>query len=281
MTDIFQLAEDHFHAVAQPVNTTPYGEWEEPYQVMRSLMGSFSSVKDLIHCVQDWRVLPFGHRMGADPKQIADCLRVFRKEFPGKNFLKISDEPNSRPDTIQNIAGNYFSNMHLWHGWSWLAIQSRAKDVKDILEVGGGYGAFARLWLKYSKVDRYVIVDTPETLYFAEIYLRDYFGDKVGYFVDHDPGAQVLLIPVDRHEQYTRPSDIVINIGSLQEMTPDWVNHYMQWLDVYNTRYFYSLNYDAQPISNEWVPVFLQRDPSVISMTCKDSFLAALYEKNQ
>jgi hypothetical protein len=32
-------------------------------------------------------------------------------------------------------------------------------------------------------------------------------------------------------------------------MTDEWIDFYMQWLSSYDTRYFYSLNYAAQPIS--------------------------------
>lgn len=226
-------------------------------------------------------MLPYGHRTSVCEKQIENCLEYLRNEFPHSNFLETSDEPLSLPNSVKKINGNYFSNMHLWHGWSWLAIQNKTRNVRRFLEVGGGYGALARLWLKYSKVDRYVIVDVPETLFFAEVYLRHLFGDDVGYFVDSDPGTKVLLIPADRHEAYTKPSDIVINIGSLQEMPQEWVDHYMKWLDVYDTNYFYSLNYGEQPLSDKWVPVFIQRDPPVIRQTCNDSFLAALYEKKQ
>lgn len=279
--DIFKLAEEHFNEVTEPVSSIPpYGTcWEGPYQTMRSLMGRFASVKDLVHCVQDWRVLPFGHREPANPAQIDECLRIFKEEFPNFNFLDTSDEPLSVPHTVKEINGNYFSNMHLWHGWSWLTILNNTKNVKNILEIGGGYGALARLWLKYSDINRYVIVDVPETLFFAEVYLRHSFGSDVGYYIDQDPGTKVVLIPVDRHSSYSKSSDVVINIGSLQEMPNIWVEHYMKYLDTYDARYFYSLNYTTQPVSAKWNLILMKRDPAVIKLTCNDSFLAALYEK--
>jgi hypothetical protein len=35
----------------------------------------------------------------------------------------------------------------------------------------------------------------------------------------------------------------------MQEMTDEWIDFYMAWLSHYDARFFYSLNYAAQPIS--------------------------------
>jgi hypothetical protein len=48
--------------------------------------------------------------------------------------------------------------------------------------------------------------------------------------------------------ELTRSADLVVNTGSMQEMTDEWIDFYIQWLAKYHTRYFYSLNYIAQPL---------------------------------
>ena len=54
--------------------------------------------------------------------------------------------------------------------------------------------------------------------------------------------------------------DLVINTGSMQEMTEEWVDFWMEWLKKQTCRYFYSLNYFAQPLkfmaegANTWSP---------------------------
>jgi hypothetical protein len=44
--------------------------------------------------------------------------------------------------------------------------------------------------------------------------------------------------------------DLVINTGSMQEMTDEWVDFWMQWLKKQDCRWFYSVNYFASPLSS-------------------------------
>jgi hypothetical protein len=96
--------------------------------------------------------------------------------------------------------------------------------------------------------ESYVIIDTPECLFSAGVALKVEFGDQVGYFERQDPGTRVLLVPLSLND-FARPADLVINTGSMQEVTDEWIDFYVQWLTNFQTRYFYSLNYAAQPIS--------------------------------
>ena len=50
-------------------------------------------------------------------------------------------------------------------------------------------------------------------------------------------------------DKLDKPVDLVINTGSMQEMTDEWIDFYIDWLARFDTRYFYSLNYVAQPLS--------------------------------
>src|SRR5262249_2879729 len=113
------------------------------------------------------------------------------------------------------------------------------------------YGEIARMWVKNpaAPAEAYTIVDIPESLFFAEVALRAEFGDAVGYFDGSDPGTPILLVPLSRIEEVERPVDLVVNTGSMQEMTDEWIDFYMAWLSAYDTRYFYCHNYAAQPIA--------------------------------
>ena len=44
------------------------------------------------------------------------------------------------------------------------------------------------------------------------------------------------------------PFDVVVNTGSMQEMTDDWIAVYERFLSAISARYFYSANYFLQPI---------------------------------
>jgi hypothetical protein len=174
-------------------------------------------------------------------------------EFPdlAPVLRRMYDNPLSFPESLGEFNGRTVSRIFYYHARIVLAGITYANRPKRILEIGGGYGEIARLWLTNSiaPAESYVIVDIPECLFFAEIALKAEFGDQVGYFDGHDPGTRILLVPIPYLGDLTRSVELVVNTGSMQEMTDEWIDFYTEWLAKYDTRYFYSLNYLAQPIS--------------------------------
>ena len=61
-------------------------------------------------------------------------------------------------------------------------------------------------------------------------------------------GTRILLVPLPYLDQFDKPVDLVINTGPMQEMTDVWIDFYIDWVSRFDTRYFYSLNYVAQPL---------------------------------
>jgi putative sugar O-methyltransferase len=174
-------------------------------------------------------------------------------EFPqhAGALLLMSENPMSGAESLGEFNGRLVSLVMYYHARNVLAALTYADKPRRIVEIGGGYGEIARMWLKnpIAPPQFYVIADIPECLFFAEVALRAEFGDKVGYFDGSDPGSPILLVPLPFLADFRRSSDIVINTGSMQEMTDEWIDFYMAWLSHYDTRYFYCLNYAAQPIS--------------------------------
>jgi hypothetical protein len=139
-----------------------------------------------------------------------------------------------------------------------------------VCDIGGGIGATALSWLRNTahRPDYVVIVDLPETLFFADVLLRFEFGRaSVRYLLDNKPvnpaavGAKVVLCPVSNIAALRDLQlDLVTNTLSMQEMTDDWVDWYMQWLDKQNCSYFYSSNYFGTALAkmlegrNSWSP---------------------------
>jgi hypothetical protein len=174
-------------------------------------------------------------------------------------------------------------------------LKRHALPARRILEIGGGYGNAARLWMSgKGDIDKYVIVDLPGSLFFSEVCLRAEFGDDVGYWEGRDPGTKVVLLPIGRLAEYRDQCDLVINIGSMQEMSDRWVDFYMQWLDKCGARYFYSLNYMGQPLeylfesrtlwaprpSGMWTSRVINPDPVIVKIMCSGRcFAEILYEK--
>jgi hypothetical protein len=174
-------------------------------------------------------------------------------EFPHLAWAlrEMSENPFSGPDSLGMFNGRLVSVVMYYHARCVLAGTTYANKPRRILEIGGGYGEIARMWVKNpaAPAEAYTIVDIPESLFFAEVALRAEFGDAVGYFDGSDPGSPILLVPLSRIEEAERPVDLVVNTGSMQEMTDEWIDYYMAWLSGYDTRYFYCHNYAAQPIA--------------------------------
>ena len=141
---------------------------------------------------------------------------------------------------------------------------------KTVCDIGGGIGVSTLSWLKNTahRPEYVTIIDLPETLIFADALLRHELGNaEVRYLLDDraiDPaavGAKVLLCPIS-NVSALRPLefDLVTNTFSMQEMTDEWVDWYMRWLDMQPCRYFYSANFFGTALArmregrNSWSP---------------------------
>ena len=105
----------------------------------------------------------------------------------------------------------------------------------------------------------------------------------------------MILCPLAHHAALRElPVDLVINTGSMQEMSEEWVGFYTEYLDRQRSRWFYSLNYFAQPIAYlaestnlwsprvgpRWVARLLRWNPGFVRMQSERNFLEAIYEKD-
>lgn len=260
---------------------------------------TFTSCREVLHYAQS--KIPFDHRSVVKPdvSEFDKYACLLNNEFPQWYHLLhlVSENPASIPETVYLLWGKHLvSNVFFWQLRNMFFCQTHVDPLNSIIEIGGGYGALARLWLNNpeAKVERYVIVDLPEALFFSEVCLKAEFGDQVGYWHGQDPKTKVVLVPVSRIDEYTKPSDLVISIGSMQEMSDAWISHYMGWLDRYNAKFFYSLNYMGASIehlfesrnfwaprpSHYWSTRVLHPDVPLIKTMCEGrSFVEVLYEK--
>lgn len=181
-----------------------------------------------------------------------------------------------------------------------LTCLSHLPPPRIVCEIGGGTGNPARLWASnpIHRPAHYFIVDLPEALFFSHIYLATHFGrERVRYHQGREainPATLVqngfTLVPVQKIECLSPLYlDLVINTLSMQEMTDEWIDYYMDWLDRQPLRYFYSLNYFAQPLcamqegQNSWsprpAPRFVARLLAFNSQRSARNFAEALYER--
>jgi hypothetical protein len=235
-------------------NAPAYGSrWQPQVDAMATDIPALRDAASCLHYAQ------YNITFDGRPPFPGDIMLIQFREWAVENefpdlvpvLRQMYENPLSGPESLGHFNGRMVSRVLYYHARNCLAGITYANRPKRVLEIGGGYGEIARVWLTNSiaPAESYVIVDIPECLFFAEVALKTEFGDQVGYFEGSDPGTRVLLVPLPYLSQFTRSADLVINTGSMQEMTDEWIDFYMKWLAAYDARFFYSLNYAAQPIS--------------------------------
>jgi hypothetical protein len=277
-----------------------YGSrWQPQVDAMRRDIPALRDSPSCLHYAQKNITFDGRPTFPSDLRQIQFREWAVENEFPHMTHVlrQMYDNPFSYSESLGEFNGRTVSQIFYCHARIVLAGITYASGPKRVLEIGGGYGEIARLWLINSAapIDSYVIVDIPECLFFAEVALKAEFGSQVGYFDGHDPGTRILLVPITYLGKLTRAADLVVNTGSMQEMTDEWIDFYIEWLSNYDTRYFYSLNYVAQPISlmgesrnlwsqrlgPDWSTRHLRLDIPLLDLEGPTrDFLEVLYEKS-
>jgi hypothetical protein len=172
--------------------------------------------------------------------QFADQTRSFEESiFSDHKFLTFSHD--------RIVSGPMYEHTYLI-----LQCLSQGRP-EQIVEIGGGYGAAARLWMTNSahKPKLYFDVDLPESLFFAENYLGlNFGGDSVLYLHTPDdlaklsePRLKFALCPTHCVELLRDLKfDLAWNSHSMSEMSEAYVDYYMRWLDQIRPGYFFSCN---------------------------------------
>ncbi|HOI72920.1 MAG TPA: putative sugar O-methyltransferase [Syntrophales bacterium] len=119
---------------------------------------------------------------------------------------------------------------------------SDVKQVRSIIELGGGYGRTAYAFLSLLPSVRYFMVDIPPALYIAERYLTRQFPDRKIFpyrsfkdFRDVDAEfreAQIaFLMPEQLDLLPDRSVDLFLAVDCLHEMRPEQIMRYYRTID--------------------------------------------------
>jgi putative sugar O-methyltransferase len=228
----------------------------------RITIPTFETAADVVHHAQS----PIGHG-GFEVRLVGQELRdafarqerILTEDIPiSADHLSSFREPEiSHPTTIIQYNGRPVSSALSAHTIFYFNVVTRVPTIEAICEIGGGYGAAARLWMinGYKRPRLYAIMDLPESLFFAEVYLRTtYDFNLVRYVRPGDqieprslPAGTILLCPITRREALNSITfNVVVNTLSMQEMTDSYVAFYRDWLTEQPSEYFYSFNYFLQ-----------------------------------
>lgn len=112
---------------------------------------------------------------------------------------------NLNPDTSGNLVHQAY-HLHIWNSIS----KTNIKDLRYIIEFGGGYGALAYVAHRLGFSGTYIIFDITEMLYLQDYYLSNAI-----------PDANVLYLPADNEDSYkvtdVLDNALIVGLWSLSE----------------------------------------------------------------
>jgi len=237
--------------------------WGAYASELRSRIQRLSSLEELIHLGQspeagvETHFPPqelIGHCHSCDLELLADLPSDLYVAFSSFRSPRII-----RPDFVVEYRGRTIDFITLLAARTVLTLLRLLQDnrPRTICDIGGGTGSTARCWLTNSahRPDLVVIVDIPETLVYSEALLRSELGEsQVQYLASPTctlKRSGVILCPINNIRRLENISfDLVTNTTSMQEMTDEWVDWYMDWIDRQPCCFFWSANHFANGISN-------------------------------
>lgn len=143
---------------------------------------------------------------------------------------------------------------------------TRLPETATILEIGGGYGRTAYVFLSLSPKIRYIMVDIPPALYIAQKYLTHVFPDRPAFLFRNFSSfkgvekklqaAQLIFLTPPQLELLPDKSvDIALNISSFQEMRREQINNYFQQIDRLISGIFYFKQWHSNYIPFEEITI--------------------------
>jgi len=240
---------------AYPQDFTVNPWWAEFAKKSFELTNKIETAEQAVLYAQS--IPPFDHRKSQMRGVIEFKLREIERLFPGFLFHEhpeLSESTFSDPASLEVVDGVAYSNIFLYHTNFYLRSTASLRSeavIKKVIEIGTGYGGLARIFKTMNPKISYTLIDLPECLFFAHIYLLLNFPTaKILYLNEEnkhriDEPFDFILVPVQRSPLLVGQSyDLAINTGSFQEMDTDSLTYWMNFLEQQvQVKEFYSCNY--------------------------------------
>jgi hypothetical protein len=185
----------------QPSNT---GRWQFHANVVRQNILEFDPSEFLT-----WPTVVSTMFVG-DGSQLREEYTKLRKCSGWFHYERAVQEDGVGCPPISELAPGMNTNLlhQVYHLSRWEVSTGRHfKDLSSIVEVGGGYGAFAKVCRQLGFSGSYTLIDLPEFIALQEYYLSQTCGTQRIDFVS-DP------------DKLPRWTDLLVANYSLSEMTP-------------------------------------------------------------
>ncbi len=248
----------------QPIENSK--RWLLFQQDMRDQNANHNTVAEAIEFAQTF---DFDHRSPAfgNEKLISYTRQSLLYEY--NHFANYIDQFSESPVSLRSTLAiakdkvtkteRDVSSIMFFHMLYVLSAMTFKPDIKTVCEIGGGYGGPARLWMTnpISSIKNYTIVDLPESLFYAEVFLRAscpnarvvYCHDNHSF--ENKDSNTFYLVPIHLAGSTAKMQfDLVVNTGSMAELSEDWVQYWSNWLSKQQCSTFYSHNYFGIDVSN-------------------------------
>lgn len=216
--------------------------------LLKGLIDSNLSPQSKIHQLQE----TFLYSIDPSDARVKDLSRQEWEQFLARKGLlleqlpeQVAESPFYHPEKTftsgsRLLSLDFLSKLNLAHDLG-SVLGSRFRTGASVLEIGGGYGQMARAVKLLSPESRYLILDLPESLYFAALYLSLNFPQARLYWPsDSDDlreicsrGYDFLFLPCYRAEELTavpQHYDAAINKSSFGEMNNRTSAYYVDLL---------------------------------------------------
>jgi putative sugar O-methyltransferase len=166
------------------------------------------------------------------------------------------------------------------------AMSANELGAGGVLELGGGYGRVAWVFLEEFPTARYILCDIPPALAIAQQYLTALFPDRPTFRFRHfDDAAEVADELAASQLAFLTPNQLelleplgvslFINISSLHEMRPEQIAYYLGQVDRHTDGWFYTKQWETwhnteddvvigradYPIPSGWRTIYERRHP--------------------
>ena len=163
-------------------------------------------------------------------------------------LLDFSESQVGQPIEQFEFDGKRYSRSALNYllGLSFLAKFVDLSSIQTVMEIGGGFGTLGEITHKVLPDSKYIDVDIPPTLFAADFYLREVFGDSKVTRAETYLEAQRLplselaamsVLPSWKIEALEGEVDLFVNFISFQEMEPHIVQNYLNHVSRLNAKW--------------------------------------------
>ncbi|MDB5051130.1 MAG: hypothetical protein JWO30_4201 [Fibrobacteres bacterium] len=119
--------------------------------------------------------------------------------------------------------------------------------IRRVLEIGAGYGRLGYLFRQMFPDIEYTIIDIPPALAVSQNYLETVFGpEAVAPYSENPPfhdSRMKFLLPGQMNKIPEGYFDLILNVSSLDEMSPDQVKEYFNLIERVGPAWLYLKGY--------------------------------------